>query len=383
MSRSKPSVPQIAESSTKAPLNPQQKRFNTLTRQIKQARETLAAWREGADAYRLAHAEVVPPLDAEWREVRLQWLRAVDALQREKGWTRAQREALSQLACEAAGELLEQEDAGTAVDSELRAMFAHHAGMTYEEDQRLHLEAMKEMAEGISGLDLGAVETLEDEADLMERMHQAMAAQARPEVEADGLTEDHAKPGGRKVRRPTRAQQRREDEARQASQSVRDVFRKLASAIHPDRETDEQQRAAKTAMMQKVNQAYAANDLLALLELQLEIEQIDADHLKEASADRLRHFNKVLAEQLAELKAEIDDARVIWCMEFGVSPFERLVPTRLGAALQADVQQRRAEIAELQTDLRQMADRTSAKRWLRKQQERLRDEDPFDDFGLF
>jgi hypothetical protein len=30
-----------------------------------------------------------------------------------------------------------------------------------------------------------------------------------------------------------------------------------------------------------------------------------------------------------------------------------------------------------------MADRTSAKRWLRKQQQRLRDEDPFDDFGLF
>lgn len=383
MSRFRPSVPQIVQSSASAPLNPQQKRFNTLTRQIKQARETLAAWRNGADAYRLAHAEVVPPLDAESREVRLQWLRSVDGLQREKGWTRAQREALSQLACEAAAELLEQENPGTPVDSELRAMFVHHAGMTYEEDQRLHLEAMKEMAEGISGLDLGAVETLEDEADLMERVHQAMAAQARSAVDVDGVTEDQAKPGGRKTRRPTRAQQRREDDARQASQSVRDVFRKLASALHPDRETDEQQRTAKTAMMQKVNQAHAANDLLALLELQLEIEQIDADHLKQATVERLKHFNKVLAEQLAELKAEIDDVRLIWCMEFGVSPFERLVPTRLGTALQADVQQRRAEIAELQTDLRQMADKASARRWLCKQQERLREEDAFDGFDLF
>ncbi|WP_341888453.1 hypothetical protein [Variovorax sp. YR752] len=46
---------------------------------------------------------------------------------------------------------------------------------------------------------------------------------------------------------------------------MRDIFRKLASALHPDRETDAQQRKVKTALMQKANQAYAANDLLALL----------------------------------------------------------------------------------------------------------------------
>ncbi len=53
-------------------------------------------------------------------------------------------------------------------------------------------------------------------------------------------------------------EQRREAEAQQATQSVREVYRKLASALHPDRETDERQREAKTALMQRVNQACAS-----------------------------------------------------------------------------------------------------------------------------
>src|SRR5205085_9368643 len=110
---------------------------------------------------------------------------------------------------------------------------------------------------------------------------QAQAADARREAKASR-------------RRKTAAQQRREDEAQQATQSVREIFRKLASALHPDRETDSAQREVKTALMQQVNQAYTSNDLLALLELQLRIEQVDAAHMAQADAQRVKHYNRVL-----------------------------------------------------------------------------------------
>lgn len=87
---------------------------------------------------------------------------------------------------------------------------------------------------------------------------------------------------------------------------MREVYRKLASALHPGREPDERQREAKTALMQRVNQAYEANDLLVLLELQLQIEQIDASQIANASEQRLKHYNKVLSDQLTELKLELD-----------------------------------------------------------------------------
>ena len=50
------------------------------------------------------------------------------------------------------------------------------------------------------------------------------------------------------------------------SQSIREVYRKLAGALHPDRESDPQERERKTALMQRVNQAYAKNNLLQLLD---------------------------------------------------------------------------------------------------------------------
>ena len=62
-----------------------------------------------------------------------------------------------------------------------------------------------------------------------------------------------------------------------ATQSIREIFRKLASALHPDRETDRKGCEVKTALILQVNRAYAGNDLLTLLELQ--IEQVDASHI--------------------------------------------------------------------------------------------------------
>src|SRR3546814_14629934 len=71
----------------------------------------------------------------------------------------------------------------------------------------------------------------------------------------------------------------------------------VCSSDLPDRESDERQRQAKTALMQRVNQAYAANDLLALLELQLEIEQIDPSHIANAGEARLKHYNKEIGRE--------------------------------------------------------------------------------------
>jgi len=67
----------------------------------------------------------------------------------------------------------------------------------------------------------------------------------------------------------------RDQAAQGGTRAVREVFRKLASELHPDRETDPAEHARKTELMQRVNQTYKAGDLLALLELQLSIEQID------------------------------------------------------------------------------------------------------------
>lgn len=43
---------------------------------------------------------------------------------------------------------------------------------------------------------------------------------------------------------------------------LRNVFRQLASAVHPDRESDPDERDRKTALMSEANAAYANLDAL-------------------------------------------------------------------------------------------------------------------------
>ncbi|WP_262471530.1 J domain-containing protein, partial [Clostridioides difficile] len=83
---------------------------------------------------------------------------------------------------------------------------------------------------------------------------------------------------------------REQEEQAQISLSIREVYRKLASALHPDRETDPQERDRKTRLMQRVNEAYDKNNLLQLLELQLELDHIDQRSINHISEARLTHY---------------------------------------------------------------------------------------------
>nr|WP_297355217.1 hypothetical protein [uncultured Caldimonas sp.] len=127
--------------------------------------------------------------------------------------------------------------------------------------------------------------------------------------------------------------------------------------------------------MQRVNQAYEAQDLLTLLELQLQIEQIDESHIANAGEQRLKHYNKVLGEQLAELKAEAQHIEMGFCMEFGLEPGWGLNPRKLGQVLEQTSRQWRAELSAQQRELRMLGDTATTKRWLKRvRQERREDE---------
>lgn len=370
---------QLSPASGSAALTPEQKRFNALIRQIDQARRTLAAWQANVALYAQARARVLVPLIREFVAERKAWLFALDRLLDEPGWSRAERATLRELIRETAAQLIDAEGIDEADEQALKALFDKHGEVDFDTGQRQARAAMKHLAEAITGLDLGDMTGIASDEDLLRRMHESMAAaEAREEEQAQARAA--AAPARR--RRKTAAQEKREAEAQLATQSVREVFRKLASALHPDRETDAGQRAAKTALMQKVNQAYAAGDLLALLELQLQIEQIDAAHLAGAGAQRIRHYNKVLAEQLASLKADIEHAEMAFRMDFGLQPGSGLDPAKLTRFVDEDARLLRVDTAAARREARVLADRAATRRWLKREQRRLRDEAAMFDDGF-
>jgi len=102
-----------------------------------------------------------------------------------------------------------------------------------------------------------------------------------------------------------------------ASRAVKDIFRKLAKDLHPDREQDPTERERKHELMQRANAAYDKKDLLGLLGLQLEIEQIRPEAIDSVAEDQLKHYNRVLKEQLEELEMEVNDLKYS-LQEFGL-----------------------------------------------------------------
>jgi hypothetical protein len=353
---------QIASASGESALTPEQKRFNTLIRQIEQARRTLAAWRDNVPLYLQAHAERIVPLIAALAAARTERAFMFDRLLDQPGWSKAERATLRELICDSVAQILETADQD---DPALKALFDKHADVDLDTERRQSRMALKGMMEAMTGLDLGDDAEIASDEDLFKRMQEHLAA---------GAADAHAPAGTSRRRRRTAAQQRREVEAQLATQSIREIFRKLASALHPDRETDPAQRQAKTALMQQVNRAYAANDLLSLLELQLQIEQVDAGHLANASAQRVKHYNKLLAEQLAELKAEAARLESAFRIDFGLDPGLGMNPTKLTALLGQNAKELRAGLAMIQLDMRMLADRVTAKRWLKRERQRRRDD---------
>jgi hypothetical protein len=337
---------------------PQQKRFNTLVRQIERARLSLVAWQEGIAAYRQAYQKEVEPLHDSVFTTKRKWAFTLDALSDRPGWSRAESALLGELVCRIAGDLLREMLPENEDDQALQALFIRHNGTDFATQQQRQLQATLEMMRDVTGVELGDTAGIRDEDDLAELLHRKMR-------------EDQAAEAARQAAKSARqrkspARKKREAEAQQATQSVREIFRKLASALHPDREADPARREAKTALMQRANQAYAANDLLALLQLQLEIAQVDAARIADAGEEKLRYYNKALAEQLGQLKEELVRLETGFRLDAGMPPGVMVNPARLGDLIKQIKRELREYLAQLQQEVRLLADPAAAKRWLKR-----------------
>ena len=114
-----------------------------------------------------------------------------------------------------------------------------------------------------------------------------------------------------RARRKTKAQ-RQQDAAAQAAQldqkqlesNAKTIYRQLARTHHPDLERDPTKQADKTAQMQRITEAYEADDLYTLLQLLAESGPADA-----AADDVLARYTRALLQQQIQLKQEMNELK--------------------------------------------------------------------------
>ncbi|MFM2341218.1 MAG: hypothetical protein RLZZ592_871 [Pseudomonadota bacterium] len=334
-----------------------QQRHDRLMREIEQLRERLQQWQQCESRYHERVARELQPELKRWCErLRELALRLEEALHLDPppgkpiGRT-ARLQAHRWMLSLAAAVLAERPD-----DAEMLALRARHQD--------------EESAEPDEDGDEEAAIPAEDPDDGLEPWERE-AARRRAQAEA---SRQAAKQGRKAQAERERRERHGGRTASAGAASLREVYRRLASRLHPDREPDEAERARKTALMQQANQAYAAGDLLALLELQrLHLpEPVAAPVVAAAAAGgdeeaRLRDLIALLGAQRERLQAELDEM----VRRFAVlrpdlpARADTITPQLIETLLGTEIRELRARVTALDRDLGYCRDRSMIGAWLR------------------
>ena len=333
-----------------------QKRFNKLVASIDAARTESETLRRVVDAHRPAHYQAMHTLSTEIVQLQKSMLTFLDARLQGKDLSANQQKQASRILLSLCEQLAHIDDDG------IKAVLARYLSpddlADRDQEEALAAQEAKEFMENYLGKDFGGQDFKSPEDVLRAAIeHEHAQATARAEKRA--------------AKKAKRAPNAREQAAAQkqvdAQGALRTIYRQLASALHPDRATDEADRERKTALMKAVNTAYERKDLTELLRMQLTVEQVDASKLAAMSDEKLQAMCVLLAEQHKALQEDIENQRMQMAHDFGYDPDLRFREEDLQALITGQQQQLKEDAEFMREDLACVQDDKAFKAWLKEQ----------------
>jgi hypothetical protein len=277
---------------TAAKLGPEQKLFNQLLEKIDDCGKGIAELNRLIDTHRPERMAKIAPLLDEARLWETKLVLFLDSrLQAAKGLSKKQQDNIAYSALAIGYGLVRS----GPVSEELAAAVGRLSDACGDDDDEEEEEDFIEphFTQAELKADEQAYEAFEN--DMAEEMRKREAAY---EVWRE------AKEARKSKKKKTAKQLAAEQEGVDADSALRQIYRKLASALHPDREPDEVKRLQKTVLMAQVNAANDKKDLLTMLRLQLQIEQIEPDTIAAMADEKIKHYNRMLKEQLKAMQMD-------------------------------------------------------------------------------
>ncbi|WP_223875769.1 J domain-containing protein [Xanthomonas sontii] len=342
------------------PATPARKRFDSLVKRLERARAQLHAWQDALPRWEQRFHEQVDPLLQERDAAQVQLLRELDAAHATFKLSKRDRADLSELICELAALLIRDGD-----NDGLKDIYDRHSPLGFDQD----LAESEALLTSVIGEEFGLTE------EEMAHIHspEALYAQIQERLHAQ---QAHA--AGRAQQRDKRRRAGAGKAAQVAAdpqQTRRALYRNLVAALHPDREPDPQQRERKTALMQRLNQAYQNDDLLALLELQLEIGQLDQAGIAAMAEERIRDYNDLFAAQLRQVEQTLAGLVDDFMGRYGLQDERTPQPQRLDALLAQIKRQVQEEIRSCADDRAAARQADTLKQWLKRERARLAEQE--------
>jgi hypothetical protein len=362
MSKPTPHLVRVAKSQQQVPASRAHTQFNNLIKKIDKQKKQLADWIATESLYRNKVAKDYVPQHTRVADLKAELAQLFDRAHDDARFKKRDREKLSHLILSLAGSVLEDVDR-----EDIRALYDKYSEVDFDTEQREIDQAeanfMRVMMEDL-GIELGDNVDFSDPESMKEALYKKMR-----EDQASQSAFEAAQQAGRKPRKKSAKQlekeARQEAEEKNISKSIQAIYRKLVTELHPDREADPEERARKTELMQAVNAAYEKRDLLQLLELQITLEQISPEHIGAITEDRIKHYNKVLREQSAELQQELSLIQNELRSRFQLPYYLPLTPRDVVNRLNGDILHLKQVAQSIEHDLKQLADLDVMKQWVK------------------
>ncbi|MGV0960680.1 MAG: hypothetical protein ACOYB1_12690 [Limnohabitans sp.] len=342
-----------------AKLSPAQKRFNELLARIEVLTHHIQRLQAWSDRHRHAHVQALYTAAQQARSLRKSLLLLLhEQLHRADLTVQQQRMARNKLRS-----LLDQ--LSPQADPQVQALADLYAddGLDQEETQELAEAAERVRAK----IEAALGQPIDNPSQY--RTPEAMAAAGMRQWQRQQEADDERKAAKRAARKVKNKPVADKAQAQQtdAKTALRTIYRQLASALHPDRAPDAQERARKTALMSEVNAAYEKADLTTLMRLQMHITQVDPQAPSRMADDKLQAMCALLKEQVTALEDDLEQMQHRLSRELCIpvrADGDEAVMTQALQRLQAD---QGHEVESLEADLRRMAHPAELKRWLKEQ----------------
>lgn len=340
----------IVQTSEDRSLSKAQKLFNTLTQKIDAEKQRLLEWQEAIPTYNYKVTKDYEVQVEAFNAERIKMAQLLDRAYENKLFKKTDKAKIQHLICEITAQLI-----GDHGKAELKDLHDKHSDVDFDtvqqESDAVAGDFLKTMMEDLYGFEVDDDMDLSSPEKMEALLHEKLKEQQDKDTERQRQREER-RHNRQKTAKQLEREAKQKEEEQSISQSIRDVYRKLTSALHPDREQDPTERDRKTEIMQRVNAAYTKKDLLRLLELQLEAEQIDQVHMNTIAEDRLKYINKILKGQLDELQQEIAQVEFPFKMQLNLPPTMPLSPKRLLQHLAENIRAIKRDTSRLREELR-------------------------------
>lgn len=247
-----------------------------------------------------------------------------------------------------------------AGDRDMAALHDRHSPQSLAQKRQAAADAVRARLEQALGApldDLGPQASVE--ALLRARMDRLRQA------DEDERERRRAKAAARKARKAPAVQAVQQQTLQaDADTTLRQLFRQLASALHPDREPDPAQRQRKTALMSEANAAYGRKDLVALMALQTEAALSDLPADRQPPDDRLAALTLLLKQRVADLERERAARQQRLAAEWELPPGQMPNANTLQQHRLHQTRDLEAAVASLARDLDRVQSVAGLKRWL-------------------